>query len=69
MPSVTETRLNDYLKAEREILQAQEVRGGDRTHRMTELERVVMQIDKLQLQLSREGRRQGGLNHSLATFQ
>ena len=64
MPSVTETRLQAYLAAELEILQAQEVRGGDRTHRMTELDVVRKQIDKLQLQLSRQGR--GGLNYALA---
>lgn len=69
MPSVTETRLNAYLAAELEILKAQEVRGSDRMHRMTELGEVRAQIEKLQLQLSRENRKQGGLNHSLATFE
>ena len=69
MPSVTETRLQAYLAAELEILQAQEVRGGDRSHRMTELDVVRQQIDKLQLQLSREqGRARGGLNYALADF-
>lgn len=65
MPSLTEQRLAAYLAAEAAILQAQEVRGGDRAHRMTELRDVREQIDKLQLQLSRAGRR-SGLNYALA---
>lgn len=50
----TQTRLDAYLAAELEILQAQEVRGGDRTFRMAELEDVRKAIKDLQLQLSRE---------------
>ena len=64
MPSLTEQRLAAYLAAEAAILEAQEVRGGDRTHRMTELDVVRKQIDMLQLQLARQGR--GGLNYALA---
>lgn len=66
MPSVTESRLQAYLAAEAAILQAQEVRGGDRAHRMTELREVRDQIDKLQRQISRESR--SGLNYSLANL-
>lgn len=68
MPSVTESRLQAYLAAEAAILQAQEVRGGDRAHRMTELREVRDQIDKLQQQLSREKSGRGGLNYSLANL-
>lgn len=69
MPSVTQSRLDAYLAAERAILEAQEIRGGDRAHRMTELAEVRDQIDKLQRQLSREqGRARGGLNYALADF-
>lgn len=69
MTTVAETRLAAYLAAEAAILQAQEVRGGDRSHRMAELSAVQSQIEKLQRQLSREqssaaGR--GGLNNALA---
>lgn len=68
MPSVTETRLAAYLAAETAILQAQEVRGGDRAHRMTELRDVRDQIDKLQRQLSREQSGRRGLNYALANL-
>ena len=50
----TQTRLDAYLAAELAILQAQEVRGGDRTHRMAELAEVRQAISSLQLQLQRE---------------
>lgn len=69
MPSVTETRLNAYIAAEAAILQAQEARSGDRTHRMAELKDVRDQIDKLQRQLAREqaaGQGRGGLNYAVA---
>lgn len=56
MSSVTETRLTAYIAAEAAILQAQEVRGGDTAHRMTELADVRDQIDKLQRQIAREKR-------------
>lgn len=66
VPSVTETRLSAYLAAEAAILQAQEIRGGDRAHRMTELSDVRDQIDRLQRQLVREQSGRGGLNYALA---
>jgi len=66
MASVTETRLAAYLAAELDILKAQEVRGGDRGHRMTELREVRDQIDRLQLQLAREQSGRRGLNYALA---
>lgn len=69
MPSVAETRLAAYLAAEAAILQAQEVRGGDRAHRMAELESVRKQIDILQRQVSREQSRSAGgcgLNFAVA---
>ena len=49
----TQTRLDAYLAAELEILQAQEIRGGDRTHRMAELEEVRKAISDLQRQVTR----------------
>lgn len=55
----TQTRLDAYLAAELEILQAQEVRGGDRTFRMAELEDVRKAIKDLQLQLARESQPSG----------
>jgi len=50
----TQTRLDAYLAAEAKILKAQEVRGGDRTFRMAELEEVRKAIKELQTQLGRE---------------
>jgi hypothetical protein len=61
----TQTRLDAYLAAEAEILQAQEARRGDRTHRMAELAEVRKAIKDLQLQLARESS-STGLRHSLA---
>ena len=58
--SVAETRLNAYLAAEAAILKAQEVRGGDTSHRMAELADVRAQIDKLQAQVNREQSRAAG---------
>jgi hypothetical protein len=66
MASITETRLNAYIAAEAAILQAQEVRGGDRSHRMADLDVVRKQIDVLTRQLNRENSRNGGLNYALA---
>ena len=60
MPSVAETRLAAYLAAEAAILQVQEARRGDRTHRMAELDAVRKQIDLLQAQVSREQARAAG---------
>ena len=50
----TQTRLDAYLAAEANILKAQEVRGGDRTFRMAELEEVRQAIKELQAQVGRE---------------
>ena len=69
MPSVAETRLAAYLAAEAAILQAQEARSGDRTHRMAELSAVQKQITLLQAQVSREQARAAGgagLNYAVA---
>lgn len=69
MPSVAETRLAAYLAAEAAILQAQEARSGDRTHRMAELSAVQKQITLLQVQVSREQARAAGgagLNYAVA---
>lgn len=71
MPSVAETRLAAYLAAEAAILQAQEARSGDRTHRMAELSAVQKQITQLQAQVSREQARAAGgagLNYAVADF-
>lgn len=54
MSITTQTRLDAYLAAEAAILQAQEVRGGDRSHRMAELRDVQVQIERLQRQVQRE---------------
>lgn len=67
MPSVAETRLAAYLAAEAAILQAQEARSGDRSHRMAELTAVQKQIELLQAQVSRAASG-GGLNYSLANL-
>ena len=67
----TQTRLDAYLAAEADILNAQEVRGGDRTFRRAELETVRDMIDRLQRQLAREQTAdagQGGLKFSLANL-
>lgn len=69
MPTLTETRLAAYIAAEIAILQAQEVRGGDRTHRMAELDVVRKQIDALQRQVNREqsaAAGNSGLNYAVA---
>ena len=69
--SIAETRLAAYLAAEAAILKAQEVRGGDGTHRMAELKDVRDQIDRLQAQVNRESSRaagQGSLSVKLANF-
>ncbi len=69
MPTVAETRLAAYLAAEAAILQAQEVRGGDRARRMAELASVQKQITLLQAQVSREQSRAAGggsLNYAVA---
>ncbi len=55
----TQTRLDAYLASELEILQAQEIRGRDRTHRMAELEEVRRAIKDLQRQVTREARPEG----------
>lgn len=71
MPTQAETRLDAYLAAEAAILQAQEVRGGDSAHRMTELRDVRDQIDRLQRQIAREAaaaRGRGGLNYAVANL-
>lgn len=71
MSTVAETRLAAYLAAEAAILQAQEFRNGDRTHRMTELADVQKQITLLQAQVSREQLRASGaatLNYAVADF-
>lgn len=67
----TQTRLDAYLAAELEILKAQEVRGGDRSHRRAELADVQATIAALQRQLAREDAAalgQGGLKYSLANL-
>ena len=71
MPSVAETRLAAYLAAEAAILQAQEARSGDRSHRMAELTAVQQQITLLQAQVSREQARAAGgsgLNYAVANL-
>jgi hypothetical protein len=67
----TQQRLDNYLAAEAAILEAQELRGGDRVYRMAELEEVRKGITQLQSQLAREqsaaasgGRRR--FSHSVA---
>lgn len=60
MTTVTETRLNAYLAAEKAILKAQEVRSGDRSFRQAELKDVREQITILQRQLAREQSAQSG---------
>ena len=71
MPSVAETRLAAYLAAEAAILQAQEARSGDRSHRMAELTAVQQQINLLQAQVSREQAHAAGgsgLNYAVANL-
>jgi hypothetical protein len=71
MSSIAEQRLAAYLATEAAILQAQEVRGGDRAHRMADLIDVQKQIDRLQAQVSREQARAAsgtGLNYALANL-
>lgn len=55
----TQTRLDAYLATELQILQAQEVRGGDRTYRMAELEEVRKAIAALERQVERENSTRG----------
>lgn len=55
----TQTRLDAYLSTELQILQAQEVRGGDRTYRMAELEEVRRAIADLERQVARESSTRG----------
>ena len=67
----TQSRLDAYLAAEAEIVKAQEVRAGDRTHRRAELQVVQVQIAVLQRQLAREqaaaaGR--GSINFAVANL-
>jgi hypothetical protein len=67
----TQDRLNRYLAAETEILEAQELRGGDRTYRMADLEEVRKAISDLERKLAREQSRAGsgrGLRFSLANL-
>lgn len=65
----TETRLDAYKTAELEILQAQEIRGGDRTHRLAELQEVRKAIKDLELQLARESQPTGrSMRFSLANM-
>lgn len=66
----TQTRLDAYLAAELEILKAQEVRGGDKVHRMAELEEVRKAIKDLQTQLAREQAKADGsrMRFSLANL-
>lgn len=63
----TQTRLEAYLAAETQILRAQELRGGDRTFRMAELEEVRKAISDLERQLARESSTRG-LRFSLANL-
>jgi hypothetical protein len=68
----TQTRLDAYLAAEGEILKAQEVRGGDRSFRRTELVAVQQMISQLQRQIAREeassAEGSGGVKYSLANL-
>jgi hypothetical protein len=66
----TQTRLDAYLAAELEILKGQEIRHGDKTHRMAELEQVRDIIERLEGRLAREAAKAAGLNlrHSLANL-
>lgn len=67
---LTRTRLAAYIAAEAAILKGQEVRGGDRSHRMAELAEVRRAITELQRQIAREEAAAGGrgLNYSLANL-
>ncbi|MEM1191555.1 MAG: hypothetical protein AAGI72_23690 [Pseudomonadota bacterium] len=65
--STTQERLDRYITAEQQILEAQEVRGDDTTHRMAELQEVRKAIKELQSQVARESSPRG-LRHSLANF-
>jgi len=65
----TQERLDNYLAAEAAILEAQELRGGDRLYRMAELEQVRQGITSLERQLDREKKAASGsrrFGHSLA---
>lgn len=72
MATITEvqTRLALYQAAEAEILQAQEMRHGDKMHRAAELMTVLEQIDKLERRLARMQARADGqrLRHSVANL-
>jgi hypothetical protein len=50
----TQERLNAYLATESEILAAQELRHGDRTFRLAELNEVRRAIKDLERQRARE---------------
>jgi len=50
----TQARLDKYLAAESAILEAQEIRGGDRTYRLAELQEVRQAIRDLERQVRRE---------------
>lgn len=63
----TQTRLDAFLAAEAKILEAQEVRGGDRTFRLADLQEVRRAIADLQRQLDREAAG-GGLRFSVANL-
>lgn len=66
----TQERLANYEKAEQEILEAQEMRGADRSYRMADLAEVRKAISELQAQLSRENRaaKGRGFRYSVANF-
>ena len=66
----TQTRLDAYMAAELEILKAQEIRGGDKTHRMAELADVQKMIETLEAKVSREAAAADGkrLRFSLANL-
>jgi len=66
----TQSRLDAYYAAELQILQAQEARHGDKTHRAAELADVQAMIDTLERKLSREQAGADGqrLRHSLANL-
>lgn len=57
MPTVNETRLQNYLAAEASILAGQTVRFGDRELRHADLQWVQKQIAILQSAINRESSR------------
>ncbi len=69
--STTAERLAAYRAAELEILQAQEISGAGRAHKMADLATVRTAIADLERQLAREqaaAAGQGGLNYALANL-